>query len=411
MHRHCGTLLCCLLALFVASPSQANYPRGNYLLQHSPALNMSQRLDWAVGRSFATQAWVAAPASTTARDGLGPLFNANRCTACHLDNGQGQLPEHGPGLILKLPPDSRYGIQLQTFALPGHNAEGQIAWTSQSVTPLPNSQPNIVLPFREYRYTVRTTKGEPSGEKLSARLAPALVGMGLIERIDRSALRASADPKDSDGDGISGRANIHNNAVGLFGWKAAEAHLRDQIALAFAEDMGIASLLHRQNNCPPGEGQCGNDTPLEIDAKLLDAVTDYIAKLALPPPPPRPPKVFFSAGCHLCHTPRIKLQNDGAAPAFAQAYSDFLLHDMGPGLAAAVGEGGASATEWRTAPLWGLALRVQQTDVTRLLHDGRARSIDQAILWHGGEGSQARQSYLSLSDSDRQQLIQFLQAL
>lgn len=409
---------CTAWLLLGLSPCQADYPHARYLLGPSASLSLAQQLDWAVGRSFARQAWVSAPASTAARDGLGPLFNANRCTSCHINNGQGMLPERGPGLILKLSPDSAVGKQLQTFALPGYVAEGKIRWQTRHQAVSISEQHTVSLRWRHYRMEAHAlTAGSAYDAPVSARLAPALVGMGLIDRIDRAALRAAADPDDVDGDGISGRANTLDNTrsdtIGIFGWKAAEPSLRTQIAAAFAEDIGITSSQRQQQNTADGNPVVANDgLVVEISEKLLDAVAFYVANLALPPSQPVAPAAFFQAECHLCHQPRVALQVRGDEPQdYAYAYSDFLLHDMGPGLADSPGEGAASGAEWRTAPLWGLGLRSSGRQPSRLLHDGRATSIHQAILWHDGEAAASRRLYLGLTDDTREHLIQFLRAL
>lgn len=410
----------------------------NLLTRPRPGLTPEQRLEWSVGRSFANQPWVAPPSTTTARDGLGPLFNANSCAACHRRNGQGQLPPKGPGLILVLKGPSaeadtnhNLGEQLQDRALPDLPPEGQIAWQQRHF-------PDTMPPRSARQYVIQGDETRP----VSARLAPALVGLGLLNRVSDDTLLALSDPDDRDGDGISGRVNLvwdprqQRLRPGRFGWKASQPDLTQQIALAFSQDMGIVSTLYpvplyptrlhgtsrpppaacpqpaRDHACPPGA------TP-EINDKLLAAVTDYVANLAIPAPSPlstgsaRPEgqALFSTLGCQACHQPSLAAELPDRGRVVFQAFTDLLLHDMGSGLADAIDAYSASGAEWRTAPLWGLGLRTREADNTRLLHDGRAASIHEAIVWHGGEALPSRQRYLALTEQQQHALVTFLKAL
>ena len=382
------------------------------LLRPAPALSAEQQLDWAVGRSFAHKPWVSAPATTTARDGLGPWFNANSCLGCHPGNGQGQLPEHGPGLILRLPADSPLGSQLQDRALPGFRPEGRLVWDTVK---------NGVLAYRRYRIA------EHSDLPVSPRLAPELRGMAALEQLEARDILAWADPDDANGDGISGRPALllsdnGDTHLGRYGWKASQASLAAQIAQAFAEDMGIDSSHRRSRSCadealaPAQQQRCQRASGAEsgqseeISNTLFAAVVRYFQGLT----PPAPPVIGHRAGqqifdelaCSACHRPTLPLGEQTLSP-----YSDLLLHDMGEGLADAVTEGAASGSEWRTAPLWGLGFRSRDPDNTRLLHDGRANSIHQAILWHGGEAAASAARYQQLTAQQTHDLIRFLQEL
>lgn len=412
IQRDIGRLLAALLCALSTAAACADA----ILLRPSPALTHEQRLHWAVGRSFALKPWVSAPASTTARDGLGPWFNARNCAGCHPGNGQGELPERGLGLILRLAPDSPFGQQLQDQALPGFTPEGQLSWSNQQ-----RKHPQGPLPYRHY------VIAEQPAQPVSARLAPMLLGMGLLDGVDDADILAWQDPDDGDGDGISGRAAILNPAgdspqVGRFGWKAAQASLREQVAQAFAEDLGIDNPLRRAASCAQqakGDGQLllhcqrasGADRDgVEISESLLDAVVFYVANLAMPAAAAEPhaagQQLFQQLGCAACHRPALP-----AGKRSARAYSDLLLHDMGAALADPVAEGDALGSEWRTAPLWGLGIRSREPDNTRLLHDGRARSIAEAIHWHGGEGQRAAERFQQLSADQQASLIQFLKEL
>jgi CxxC motif-containing protein (DUF1111 family) len=423
----------------------------NLLSRPRPGLSPEQRLEWSVGRSFAIQPWVTAPTTTTARDGLGPLYNANSCAACHRHNLGGQLPEHGPGLILRLnspgpqqnknvAAHSKLGIQLQDRALPGIKPEGRINWREQR-----HQAAEHTLLYRQYGITAPSNK-----HSVSARLAPALIGQGLIDSVSDDVLIALADPEDNNGDGISGRVNKvwdpqqNRYRPGKFGWKAGQASLKQQIALAFAQDLGIRSSLFPHAICPANSNCLKTDSePLEINDKLLEAVSFYIANLAVPAPTqiskslPAPAnqasqtltsrqsqaltseqitalpgyRVFTTLGCNSCHRQFMQGRNANGDTVNFQIFSDLLLHDMGEALADTVEEFSASGKEWRTAPLWGLGLKTNKADNSRLLHDGRAKNIHQAILWHGGEAQQSQDSYRAISAFQQQQLLQFLQAL
>ncbi|MFT5889245.1 MAG: CxxC motif-containing protein (DUF1111 family) [Zhongshania sp.] len=401
------------------------------LQQAQPQLSNEQRLDWAVGKSFATQAWVSGRASTRARDGLGPLFNANRCVACHRENGQGQLPEHGPGLILRLIDNSaephHYGNQLQDHASLGHFAEGQISWqTLNKIAESPKDK-SATLEYR--RYSIEKGQYGPTTDiATSPRLAPALIGMGLLDGIDDIDILNKSDPEDRDGDGISGRAVLHwdiqqqRHRPGRFGWKASQASLKQQIALAFNQDIGITSTLYPEQNSSIASIQTPPSLEPEISDKLLNAVDDYIGNLAVPSTDPSIDlndgyAIFTQLGCANCHQaaqrsrgPRNSL-NTLQDTETIFPFSDLLLHDMGPGLSDNADSDAAAAAEWRTAPLWGLGIRSLDADHVRLLHDGRARSIHEAILWHGGEASASQARYQRIHHAQRKRLLRFLKAL
>ncbi len=411
-------------------------------LEHpQPKLSLEEQLDWAVGKSFAKQAWVSAPASTTARDGLGPIFNANSCIACHKANGQGLLPDHGPGLILRIAPvglhHKSYGEQLQDHATLSSKAEGQIAWREVSLSSSANGEP-LNLAYRQY-FISEPRYGNTSDMAVSARLAPALIGLGLLDGIPDETVIALSDPDDRDQNGISGRVAMHWDEQrqrlrpGRFGWKASQPSLLQQIALAFSQDIGIRSPIYPDANCPGNAINCDKElsedhnAEPEISAKLLAAVTAYIGNLAVPGIQNNPDlqagyQVFIDIGCANCHIPATQtlinpfsMQPLTGDTTFRKEtiypFSDLLLHDMGSALADSADTDNTPASEWRTAPLWGLGLRSKQEDNTRLLHDGRANSVHTAILWHGGEAKVSRKNYLQLNEQAQTTLLNFLKAL
>jgi CxxC motif-containing protein (DUF1111 family) len=276
----------------------------------------------------------------------------------------------------------------------------------------------------------------PASPMLSPRLAPALIGMGLLQALDEDSLLARADPEDRDGDGISGRANrVYDPArgamaMGRFGWKANNAGLIQQTAGAFNQDMGVTTYLFPEENCDGDRPDCagqgtGTDSAHQgpdLDSAGLAAVAYYLETLAVParrdwdqPRVARGERLFASAGCAACHIPA---QSTGTVPGRPElsgqtihAYTDLLLHDMGPGLADGRPDYDADGREWRTAPLWGLGLSRIVNGHSYLLHDGRARDPLEAILWHGGEAEKAREVVRAMAPADREALLAFLSSL
>ncbi len=297
-----------------------------------------------------------------------------------------------------------------------------------------------VVTLRKPTYSVADLAHGPLHDHvmISPRVAPQMIGLGLLEAVPEAQIRAAADPEDKNRDGISGRAqdvwSDDRKAVllGRFGWKAGSASLRDQAALAAANDIGLSNPLHPDpsGECTEAETACrlaphGNSEAaggLELGDDLLRLLVHYSQNLAVPMRrDPQKPHVllgkgiFHAAGCAGCHTPSFKTGAVEGQPQLSNQtiwpYTDLLLHDMGEGLADHRPEGVASGTEWRTAPLWGIGLTPLVSGHSTYLHDGRARSIEEAILWHGGEAERARKSYRELSKSERDALIAFVNSL
>jgi CxxC motif-containing protein (DUF1111 family) len=294
------------------------------------------------------------------------------------------------------------------------------------------------------RYEVIGPDGEPvDGLLLSPRVAPAVFGVGLLEGVPEDDILDLADPDDEDGDGISGRANLvpdpatpGNQILGRFGWKAAVPSVEEQNAGAFAGDIGITSSLRPHQPCTRLQAEClsapaGGDP--ELDDRKLDQVTFYTRTLAVParrdvgaPATTAGQQTFEDIGCTACHVDELRTGEDGVealAEQVIRPYTDLLLHDLGPDLAdgrpeldgtgAVVGtpDLDPSGQEWRTPPLWGIGLVATVNGHTRFLHDGRARSLEEAILWHGGEAKAARDRFRSLDAQDRESVITFLESL
>ena len=458
--------------------------------QPSTNLSFEARAEFAIGNALFRRLWVSAPSSTRSADGLGPLYNARACQRCHLKDGRGHPPANAQdstvSMLIRLSvpprteaerarlasgreavvPEPTYGTQLQDLAAPGHVAEGRIliTRTPREVT-LEGAAP-VVL--ETPRYAIGDLGHGPLDPRvmLSPRVAPPMIGLGLLEAIAESDVTARADPHDADGDGISGRArrvwspSNGRMMLGRFGWKAGAATIVDQSAAAMSGDIGISSPLapapwgectERQRACragPHGAGtgadsSAGAETAQDSDrfeapAAVMDAIVFYSRHLAVParrgeddPAVLRGKALFHRSGCIGCHTPKHATRTDWPIEPLAGQliwpYTDLLLHDMGEDLADGRPEGdvrghagsdaqgdaggGASGREWRTAPLWGIGLTEVVNGHTRFLHDGRARNLTEAILWHGGEGQPSRDAFRAMSNEERGALLAFLKSL
>lgn len=417
-----------------------------------------------IGNAIFRRFWVAAPASTQSADGLGPLYNARGCQNCHLKDGRGRPPaanwpdEDAVSMFLRISippetevqkellrshranvvPDPVYGDQLQNIAIHGLDSEGHMHIDYEDV-PVELACGETVM-LRKPTYSITELAFGPLHPKamLSPRIAPPMIGLGLLEAIPEQAIRANADPDDANHDGISGRTNevwsmAHKRvALGRFGWKAGMPTIHDQSASAAAGDIGLSNSLVPKpaGDCTPAETKCMNapngnselSGGYEIGDDLMALVTFYSQNLAVPARrKPKDPEVllgkalFKSSGCAACHMPSFTTGTVEGQPQLSNQriwpYSDLLLHDMGAGLADNRPEGEANGQEWRTAPLWGIGLTAVVSGHTFLLHDGRARNVEEAILWHGGEAQSARDSYASLTKSERQALLAFVNSL
>ena len=406
-------------------------------------LTNEERRMFEVGDSFFTQNWVTAPASTTARDGLGPTFNALSCSSCHSHDGRAKPPDNDDdperGLLLRISvpgpdgpqDDPVYGGQLQDRAILGVPPEGRISVRYEEI---PGAYPDgTPYSLRKPSYAIADAAfGAPHPDMaLSPRIAPAVVGMGLLEAIPEERVRALADPDDADGDGVSGRPNVVWDvrrgapSLGRFGWKAGQPSVEQQSAAAFLGDVGVTSALFPDENCPAAQTACRaapNGGSPEVPDDRLDRVTFYAQTLAVPamrnaddPAARRGARLFAEAGCAVCHSPRhVTDESHPVRPLRGQIiypYTDLLLHDMGDGLADGRPEGLASGREWRTPPLWGIGLVKTVNGHTMFLHDGRARNLEEAVLWHGGEAQGARDRFTLLSAEERGDLIRFLESL
>jgi CxxC motif-containing protein (DUF1111 family) len=410
-----------------------------------PSLNRTDRRAFAVGNSFFKDNWVVAPSSTEGRDGLGPLFNAPSCSTCHLRDGRGRPPSGADdperGLLFRLSvpgsephgavePDPVYGDQLQDRAIGGVPAEATVVTTTRTIRGRYADGTRYTLLAPSYAIVDAAYGPLEPGVMVSPRVAPSAFGVGLLEAVPESAVRELADPGDDDGDGISGRANSVWDAVrremrlGRFGWKANVPSVELQTAGAFNGDIGITNSVFPHDACSERETACtaapSGGEP-ELDTQKLDRVTFYTRTLAVPARRSvrardvrEGERLFRDLECSSCHVPTLRTGRSDVPALEHQtihAYTDLLLHDMGPDLADGRPDGLASGSEWRTPPLWGIGLVETVNGHTRFLHDGRARNLTEAILWHGGEARAARNAFRRLSGPERAAVVQFLESL
>ena len=385
-------------------------------------------------------------AGPSALSGLGPRFNTVSCAGCHFRDGLGAPPaemmappEPAPQVVRLRraddgEPDPRYGAQLNDH---GAGIAGEGSVTIEEIEEL--WQAVNGTEYRLRRPVARLADlalGPLHPEtRTDLRIPPALVGLGLLEAIPAARLDALADPNDVDGDGISGRVRrLADGSIGRFGWTAGQSRLEDQVANAFHEDLGVTSALRPDANCPTDDAACRRlaGDEVELSETRLDRVAQYTRLLA---PPARrgvdEPQVlagrgvFTRIGCASCHVPSQHTAKVGTvldpttgrtvlrelADQTIWPYTDLLLHDLGPEMADAAREPGVEPGEWRTAPLWGVGLQKRVNGHLVLLHDGRARTFDEAILWHGGEAAFSREQFTELSPQDREALLRFLESL
>lgn len=418
----------------------------------SANIDLLKRLDFSVGNSFFRNPWVSSPATTTARDGLGPIFNTNACQNCHIKDGRGHAPlpedDHAVSLLIRLSipavteaqktmyhqngvvPDPIYGGQLQDFALPGIKPEGKITirYTYNSL----KFADGETIELRKPHFHIGDLGYGPMHPDvmLSPRVAPPMIGLGLLEAIKEQDILLKVDEHDTDRDGISGKANrvwsVERKAfqLGRFGWKAGQPSLAQQNAAAFNGDLGITSHLFPKDHCTQLQKKClnaPNGGEHEASPKTLQSVLFYTQSLAVPmrrnankPEVLRGKSLFTKLDCNGCHTPSYTTGKHSEKHLSFQKiwpYTDLLLHDMGPGLADNRGEYRADGQEWRTPPLWGIGLTQTVNGHTEFLHDGRARTLMEAVLWHGGEAEASKQAVLKLNKSDQKALIAFLESL
>lgn len=441
----------------------------------SSNLTASRKGQFFIGNAFFKQPWVVAPASTDSRDGLGAIFNVAACQSCHIKDGRGHAPmtadDNADSLLIRLSMPATtaeqqqklqdsliekvahpmYGGQLQDRGIEGVPAEAHIAvqWTDKAVTFADGHVETLREPT--FRLTNPGYGAFDEDMMLSPRTALPMIGLGLLEQIPDADIKKQADSDDENGDGIRGKFNwvmdpqTGKHALGRFGWKAGQTKLITQNQSAFNEDMGLTSSIRPHESCMPTQTACLNaptgadeqgngKPPVEVSDEVAKFVEFYTRNLAVPNRRHADDaqvlagkKRFYDMGCQSCHTPRYQLPKtaDDHLEQHGQViypYTDLLLHDMGEGLADRTVAGNlpaktaqveflANSYEWRTPALWGIGLAQTVDTQATFLHDGRARTLMEAVLWHGGEAKAQQQKVLKLDKKGRAELNAFLASL
>ena len=425
-------------------------------------LRADQKIDFLIGNGLFKREWLPAPSIKTSSDGLGPFFNASSCQGCHIKDGRGHPPnltldfDDSVSMVfhLSIPPqteddvnllnanqiksidDPMYGGQLSDFAIGDLLPEGQIEINYEFIPVAFDNGTVVTLSKPIYSIKELNYGNLHPNIQISARVAQPMIGLGLIQSIDPNDILANQDPDDENNDTVSGVANVvwdnslNSTNLGLFGWKAAQPSIRQQSADAFHNDMGLSSVHYPNgSNCSEKQTQCnqfenGNDLndDFELSSGQISLIEFYSSHLAVPARRDHDnekvlagKKIFYESGCTSCHTPKFITAKTNYSSALSEQliwpYSDFLLHDMGDGLADGSSAFKASGREWRTQPLWGIGLTETVNDHTKFLHDGRANNLLEAILWHGGEAESSKQKILKLSVEEVENLIKFIESL
>jgi len=393
-----------------------------------------------LGKSFFKIPWILAPGATTARDGLGPLYNANTCISCHPNNAVGSVYNkknisRSMVVRLSLPnskentiyvkngftPEPNYGAQLAingTHSVP-YEGKLHISYNNKYITY--DDGQSVVL--KQPTYTLVDLNYGPLHKDtiISVRKAPALIGLGLLEQISKEEILKNEDINDENKDGISGVANyvysIKNKAftLGRYTYKASAPSVTHQIAAAFVNDMGLTSTYFPNDNCTQTQEACLSAPKamhkIDVPTLRLEAISFYLEHLKVPyvkKTNPQGKRIFNSLGCTSCHLPSLTT----ASGEIIKPFTDLLLHDMGEGLSDGRSEFKASGREWRTAPLWGInSLQKAIGKKVDYLHDGRASSLEEAILWHDGEAKNSKDAFKKLNEKNRQYLLEYLKEL
>ncbi|MBV6442111.1 MAG: hypothetical protein EPGJADBJ_03812 [Saprospiraceae bacterium] len=399
------------------------------------------------GNSFFRANWVTAPASVLSLDGLGPIFNAISCGSCHFKDGRAMPPGSPdeslncllfrlsiPGMGAHGEPlgDPVYGAQLQDKAILNVKNEGRVHVTYQETGGQYADGMSYSLRKPVYEFYDLNYGDFAPGLMFSPRIAPQVPGLGLLEIVPESDILSFADENDADKDGISGRPNYvwdfenQQIALGRFGWKANQPSVTQQTAGAFNGDIGITTNLFPDDHLTPAQQQLYLGIPNGGSPELPDAtlrkVVSYMKSLSVPARRNhddatvlRGKYLFGELNCSGCHRPAMNTGTGGEISALRNQkiwpYTDLLLHDMGTELADNRPDYLASGSQWRTPPLWGIGLIPTVNGHTFLLHDGRARTVEEAILWHGGEAEKAREGFKKLSKEDREAILEFLNSL
>lgn len=441
-------------ALFALQNEYETQNNSKYIfMQQVDTLSDEEQDKFIMGKSFYTTPWVEAPSATTARDGLGPLFNSNTCINCHPNNGIGSLyneenqlsrnyvtrvsiPSNGSKEHLQMlqysgfVQEPTYGSQISSNAIHGvkYEAKPQIRYEDIKIT-YPNGNTLLLKKPLHGVENQLLELGYGAMQKdviLSNRLAPALIGLGFLEQLTDEQILSHQDINDTNQDGISGKANIvysplHKDfRVGRYTKKASAPSVIEQSAAAAHNDMSLTNPLYSDENCTPNQEECQNapkadnqrsGSAFDLTMQRLEAIAFYLKNLKVPHAKIRQKegeKLFVTLQCSTCHTPSFTLSNSYEVKPF----SDMLLHDMGDDLSDGREEFLATKNEWRTAPLWGIGKYIlASSKEPELLHDGRAKSVEEAILWHGGEANASKKAFMNLSKTQRDSIINYIKEL
>ncbi|MGA9637350.1 di-heme oxidoredictase family protein [Flavobacterium sp.] len=406
-------------------------------------LSLDEETDFGIGNSFFRQNWVSAPSSTTARDGIGPYFNAISCSSCHFKDGRGRTPlfdgETGHGLLLRLSipgvdangaslPDPIYGGQLQDNAILGQTTQGVYTITNEAIQETFADGTVVTLQKPTYHIGNLGFGALATNLQVSPRIANQVIGLGLLEAVPEATILGFIAQNNKNG--ISGKANYVYDAtsksqkLGRFGWKANQPSIRQQAAGAFSGDMGITTSIFPYENIPAGVNGSliPNGGDPEISDDNFEKVVFYSSTLSVPARRNYTDKSvlegkknFETIGCTSCHIPKMTTGSTHSIAVLRnqviRPYTDMLLHDMGDELADNTPDFLATGKEWRTPPLWGIGLINTVNKHTNLLHDGRAKNVEEAILWHGGEAEIAKNEYKKLKKEQRNAILEFINSL
>ncbi len=433
-------------------------------LQPVPNLQPEQKQKFRNGEKVFNTFWIAVPNDVMAawwnlsepgpggaEWGLGPTFTATSCVACHIQAGRGHAMESSGGksvfpqsLRLSIPgtdahggplPDPNYGLHIQPFdtinskdtARRAGEAEVHVDWKPASA----KMADGEVVSLRKPSIRLEQLNFGPlaDGVMMSMRNSQAIFGLGYLEAVSEADILALAELQKSQG--LNGRPNYvrddvnDKTSIGRFGWKANQPSLQQQIAGAFLGDIGVSSPLYPEQNCPAVQKDCQEQrhhTNPDLRPELWSALTFWVTGLDAPaqrdraePAVQRGEKLFATLKCAQCHVPELKTGSFERIPQLGnqtiRPYTDLLLHDMGPELADGRPDYRASGSDWRTPPLWGIGLSKNVNGSNNFLHDGRARNLLEAIVWHGGEAQASRELFTKLPRKDRDDLLAFLQSL
>lgn len=408
-------------------------------------LRPEHHTQYTIGSFFFNESWLAATLTPSDRDGLGPLFIARSCFACHIRNGRSQppasfMPADAMVIRLSVPgrdadggpkPEPTYGLQLQTHALPGIQPEAQMLGVYRLSRGTYGDGEVYYLRRPVFKLSDLGYGPMQSNVVFSPLVAPAIIGLGLLEAIPEQTLRELAAADQSRTDGISGKVNVvwdvtkKQLAVGRFGWKAEQPDVRQQCAVAFNGDMGLTTTIYPKENYTAAESICMNSLSggnPEVSDEIFAATVLFSRLIAVPARRDatneivlRGEKLFHQLNCAVCHVPELKTGEADGFPELShqtiRPYTDLLLHDMGEGLSDHRPVFEASGSQWRTPPLWGIGLVQAVNGHSFFLHDGRANGLAAAILWHGGEAEKSKEQFRRLPKSDREALLRFLGSL